>query len=154
MNENNRDYIVEKMCIKHIEQVADIEKECFVHPWSQASLQEELKKTGSFFYVATISGKTVGYIGMNTVLDEGYITNVAVLKEYRRKGIAKGLLYKIVDAAIQNNLSFITLEVRRSNTCAISLYSSYGFENVGERKNYYTNPTENAVLMTKYFIKP
>ena len=83
--------------------------------------------------------------------DEGYILNVAVLPRYCGQGIGKALVNTVLDYAENNNLAFVTLEVRVSNAPAISLYTSLGFEKVGERKNYYSNPTENALLLTKFY---
>ena len=115
-----------------IDAVAAIEAECFSHPWSKKSLEESLEKENSLFLVAVEDEKVIGYVGMEVIVDEGYIFNVAVSADY-------------------NSLCFITLEVRESNSAAISLYSKFGFIKAGERKNYYSDPTEAAVLMTKYF---
>ena len=84
------------------------------------------------------------------MLDEVCISNVAVLPEYRRKGIAKALLNALYER-VKPNASFITLEVRESNLGAIALYSELGYKNVGMRKNFYSDPTENAILMTLTF---
>ena len=100
----------------------------------------------SHFVVATVDEKVVGYMGLQVFCGEGYVTNVAVLPEYRRQGIAKMLIEK----QLQNDMSFITLEVRESNLPAIKLYEFCGFENVGIRPKFYTDPTENAIIMTKY----
>ena len=74
------------------------------------------------------------------------MTNFAVLPEYRRRGIAEAL----IAAQMKNDMRFITLEVRKSNAAAIALYEKSGFENVGIRPKFYTDPTEDAVIMTKY----
>ena len=102
-------------------------------------------------FIAVDNNTICGYCGLNTILDEGYITNVAVLESYRRQGIGKLLVNALIDFANEKNLAFLTLEVRKSHTPAINLYKNNGFEEVGERKNYYTSPLENALLMTKYF---
>lgn len=133
-----------------LSQIAKIEETCFAHPWSYDSLKAELYKDDAYFFAAVIEGKAVGYIGMNTVLDEGYIANVAVLPEYRERGIGQRLISYIILTAEENNLSFVTLEVRKSNEKAISLYRKNGFKEVGERKNFYSEPTENALLMTLF----
>ena len=112
-------------------------------------LREELGK--GIFLVAEQDGKTAGYVGCQTVLDEGYITNVAVRPECRRKGIAGKLLQVFLDFAQGNQLAFLTLEVRASNYDAIALYGSRGFRSVGRRKNYYEHPKEDAIIMTKEF---
>lgn len=134
----------------HLDDVYIIETECFSHPWSRQSLEEELNNETSLFLVAKEENGVIGYIGMSIVIDEGYIFNVAVREKYRNKGAATALINELVTYGKKNNFSFITLEVRESNLPAISLYSKFGFIKAGERKDYYSNPKENAILMTKY----
>ena len=90
---------------------------------------------------------------MHTVLDECYIANVAVRNKFRRLGIGASLLGTAEKAALYKNCSFISLEVRVSNTPAINLYEKHGYISQGQRKNFYSNPTENALIMTKTFSK-
>ena len=142
---------IEKMTSEHLEQVCKIEKECFSHPWSLQSLESELNNDTSYFLVATENDEVIGYIGMSVVIDEGYIFNVAVNVKHRKKGVATALVNELVTYGKKNNFYFITLEVRESNEKAKSLYSKFGFVKVGERKDYYSDPKENAILMTKYF---
>ncbi len=135
---------------EHIEGIAALEKECFSQPWSEVSLREELHKDNSNFLVAlNEDALVVGYIGFNFVLDEGYITNIAVAPKFRRCGIAQNLMNKIIAFAQSQRLSFISLEVRASNAAAISLYEKFGFEKAGVRKNFYALPQEDALIMTK-----
>ena len=133
-----------------LDDVYILETECFSHPWSKQSLEEELNNETSLFLVAKEENEVIGYIGMSIVIDEGYIFNVAVREKYRNKGVATALINELVTYGKKNNFSFITLEVRESNLPAISLYSKFGFIKAGERKDYYSNPKENAILMTKY----
>ena len=142
---------IEKMTKEHLESVYIIETECFSHPWSKQSLQNELNNDTSLFWVATENNDVIGYIGMSVVIDEGYIFNVAVSETHRKKGVGSALINELVTYGKKNNLCFITLEVRESNINAQSLYSKFGFIKVGERKNYYSEPKENAILLTKYF---
>ncbi|MEE0675329.1 MAG: ribosomal protein S18-alanine N-acetyltransferase [Ruminococcus sp.] len=142
---------LEKMTSAHIDGVCKIEEACFAHPWSRQSVESELANENSVFIVAVEGEKVIGYIGMSVVIDEGYIFNVAVDADFRRKGVGTALINELVTYGKKNNLCFITLEVRESNQAAISLYSDFGFIKVGERKNYYSDPAENAILMTKYF---
>ncbi len=130
--------------------VAELEKICFSAPWS-ATVLEESAKNGTTFFIAEANGDIAGYIGIDTVLDEGYITNIAVFPEHRKKGIASALLAHTENFAKENKLSFITLEVRVSNSPAIKLYEKHGFETAGKRKNFYINPTEDALILTKRF---
>lgn len=141
------DVTVEKMNESHLDDVAKIENACFAHPWSRKDLGAQLSIDTSHFIVASLNGRAVGYMGLQIFSGEGYVTNVAVLPEYRRRGIAEAL----VTAQMKNDMRFITLEVRKSNAAAIALYEKSGFENVGIRPKFYTDPTEDAVIMTKYF---
>lgn len=128
--------------------IAKIEQECFSDPWSERSIISEAE-SGSLFFVAEEQTIT-GYISCKLLLDEGYINNIAITKDYRNKGIGKMLLKTLIRAAENKKASFLTLEVRKSNTPAISLYKSLGFQEVGERKNFYCNPTEDALLLTLF----
>ena len=85
---------------------------------------------------------------MMYVIDEGYISNVAVSAKYRRQGVADALIDALNERAEALTLAFMTLEVRRSNLPAIRLYEKHGFAVVGSRKNYYDLPKEDALLMT------
>ena len=134
-----------------VDGVSGLEKECFSVPWSRKSISDELTNDTAHFFVAEQTGNVIGYIGTNIVADECYITNVAVTESERRKGVARLLLKKGEETAKEHGCRFITLEVRRSNKAAISLYSSQGYKECGIRKNYYTDPAEDAIIMTKFF---
>lgn len=135
---------IEKFEEKHLDGVEKIEKTCFAHPWSREDLQNQIGLDTSHFLVATVDGNVAGYMGLQIFGGEGYVTNVAVLPEYRKQGIAESLIRE----QMKNKMSFITLEVRESNLPAISLYTKFGFKNVGIRPNFYSAPTENAIIMT------
>ncbi len=135
---------------QHIKQIALLEQACFSTPWSEQAI-EEAYKSGTKFFVAEKNGAVLGYLGISVVLDEGYITNVAVFPEYRNQGVATKLLENLFCFAKENSLSFVSLEVRPSNENAISLYSRFGFKEEGRRKNFYTNPKEDALILTKRF---
>ena len=128
--------------------IAELEKECFSKPWSEKAILDA-RENNTIFLVAQQEEKIIGYAGLQIILDEGYITNVAVTKEHRCKGVAKALMEKLIEMAEEKNLAFVTLEVRESNLAAINLYKKFGFEKEGERKNFYENPKENAHIMTK-----
>ena len=132
----------------HLAALAEIEKACFHAPWSETMLREELDKC--IFLVAERDGQAIGYVGCQTVLDEGYITNVAVSPDCRRQGIGRALIEELAQRARAQGLSFVTLEARASNAPAIALYEGAGFVRVGVRKNFYTAPSEDAVLMTLF----
>lgn len=134
-----------------VKSIAEIERACFSKPWSEDGIREELTNENARFFVFKNNGEIAGYMGMHIVLDECYITNVAVLPSYRRQGIGEKLISYGESIAEKEGCAFITLEVRVSNSVAIALYEKSGFERVGERKNFYSDPTENALIMTKYF---
>lgn len=146
------DFLIEKMSPSHVGEIARLEKECFSTPWSEDGLKSELNNVFARFFVANYAGEIAGYVGAHNVLGEVYITNVAVFEKFRRNGVAKKLIDALLESAKAENGNFVTLEVRKSNIPAVSLYEKCGFEKVGERKNFYEKPRENAVLMT-YFIK-
>lgn len=131
--------------------VAAIERECFSQPWSEDMLAEELYNDNASFIVAVADDGTVlGYAGLTVVLDEGYINNIAVRSQYRRMGVADALLGTFINFA-EDHLAFLTLEVRASNDKAISLYTKNGFVQEGRRKDYYKDPKEDAIIMTRRF---
>lgn len=140
--------VIEKMSDTHITQIGKLETECFSVPWSENALREELTNEFARFFVALCDGEVAGYIGAHNILGEVYITNVAVFSKYRRRGIAETLIKNLICVSSSENADFITLEVRKSNIGAINLYTKMGFKNVGERKNFYENPREDALLMT------
>lgn len=89
-----------------------------------------------------------GFAGFWFVAGEAHIINIAVREQYRRQGIGELLLISMIDLAIELGAQLVTLEVRASNTTAQSLYSKYGFTQVGVRRGYYTDNREDGVLMT------
>lgn len=134
----------------HIDSIIEIENLCFSLPWTRTALENQMNAKNCLFLAAVDGSKVLGYIGLMTVLDEGYISNVAVAPQYRRCGIANALIDALMERT-KDSLAFMTLEVRESNAAAIALYKKHGFIPVGTRKNYYENPKENALLMTLFF---
>ena len=141
------------MTADHLDELERLERICFSRPWSRKMLSEELANECAAFLVAVepVTEKVVGYAGLLVMADEGYITNVAVFPEYRRRGVAEQLLAVFDRFARGNRLAFLTLEVRPSNTAAVALYRKWGFEEVGRRKNYYELPREDALILTKEY---
>ena len=136
---------------RHLPELETLEKRCFSLPWTEEMLMGQLPDDSHEFLAAeSETGGLLGYVGMMTVLDEGYISNVAVAPEQRRQGIADALITELLERAALRALSFVTLEVREHNEPAIALYAKHGFAPVGQRKNYYEAPVENAILMTKF----
>ena len=129
-------------------QIQRIEQQSFSVPWTEQMLRMQLAPDSHVFLTAATPDGVVGYIGMMYVLDEGYISNVAVRPDFRRRGVADALLRELETLARTLRLSFLTLEVRESNAPAISLYEKHGYHIAGRRKNYYEKPAEDALLMT------
>ena len=138
------------MTADHLDEVAELERICFPDPWSRNMLAGELDNA-AVLGALDDTGRVAGYAGLQVVLDEGTITNIAVRPEYRRQGVAHQLLAVFMNFAQGNRLAFLTLEVRASNYGAIALYGELGFRSVGRRKNYYEHPKEDAIIMTKEF---
>ena len=140
------------MTADHLDAVAALERICFSDPWSRNLLAAELDNDLSAFLVALDGeGEVAGYAGLQVVLDEGTVTNIAVRPDCRRRGVASQLLQVLLNFAQGNRLAFLTLEVRASNYDAIALYGSRGFRSAGRRKNYYEHPREDAIIMTRDF---
>lgn len=135
---------------KQLSQLEELEKLCFSLPWTREQLESQLPDGQHIFLVAVVGERVLGYVGMMYVLDEGYISNVAVSPEARRRGIGDALISELLLRAEEKALSFVTLEVRESNEAAIGLYQKHGFQKVGLRKKYYDLPKEDAILMTKF----
>lgn len=148
------------MTPSHIPAVANLESLCFSSPWSEALLLESLPLHSFWVALATEQnpplflekGELLGYTSVHNVLGEGYINNVAVSPKVRQLGVGGALVDQMI-AFGSNHLDFLSLEVRASNTSAISLYQSRLFQPIATRKNYYSNPTENALIMSYYFHK-
>lgn len=131
---------------ENIADILRIEQICFSTPWTEQGIAESIDNSNTYLYIATVDDSVAGYMGVQIFSGEGYVTNVATLPEYRRQGVAKALISEV----LKHDMEFLTLEVRESNITAINLYNSLGFEVVGKRPRFYREPTEDAVLMTKF----
>jgi ribosomal-protein-alanine N-acetyltransferase len=128
--------------------MAEMDILCFSAPWSEESFEKEIRENRLAFYiVAEINGIMVGYAGLWCIVDEGHITNVAVHPDFRRRGIGEALVSVLLDHTVRNGILSHTLEVRASNEAAITLYSKFGFQPAGFRKNYYEDNGEDAIIM-------
>lgn len=151
MEEQGQSITVVPMQPCHIEELERLEKECFSTPWSFDALVSELSNPLAVFRVAEIGGRVAGYVGMQHIVDEGYICNIAVFPQFRRLGVATRLMETLDEYAKENDMVSISLEVRESNVSAQQFYDKFDFEVVGHRKNFYSNPTEDALIMTKTY---
>ncbi len=136
------------MTVKDIPAVVAIEKEAFATPWTEEIFEHEMKGNNYAHYiVATIDEQVIGHCGMWVVLDECHITNIAVLKAYRGRGIGEQLLTEAQRLCKELQVGHMTLEVRVSNEVAQNMYRKLGFQNGGIRKNYYSDNREDALVM-------
>ncbi len=139
---------IQEMQLDDLEQVAEIERQNFSVPWTENGFFSFLLRSDTLFLVAKEEDQILGYMGIMMVLDEGEITNVSVAQTARRRGVGRLLVQTMLDKMRRAGLTMIHLEVRKSNTPAIRLYEQFAFVQDGERKNYYEEPTEDAVLMS------
>lgn len=142
--------LIQQSTPQDIPAIVKIESECFSEPWSEKAFQSAFTDGISYFISAKKGEIVVGYAGMYMILDEGYVYNLAVKKEFRGNKIGKKLVENLVSYSKSKNLSFLSLEVRKSNHLAIGLYQKSGFEIVGTRKNFYKFPKEDGIIMTNF----
>ncbi len=131
--------------------LAALARACFPEGADAAMLERLLSDGRHRFLLAEEDGTLLGYAWYESVLDEGYVGNVAVAAEHRRRGVGRALVADMLSDASSLGLAFLTLEVREGNLPARRLYESCGFQTVAVRKNYYERPWEDAVLMTAFF---
>lgn len=139
------------MAEEHILAVTQMEQVCFSVPWTEAGLRAELTSDTAVFRVALLNGVAAGYGGMHFVCGEGYIDNIAVLPAMRRHGIGEAVVQTLLNYAQSHNGHFVSLEVRESNVPAIALYTKLGFTKAGRRRSFYTQPSEDALILTRNF---
>lgn len=142
---------ITRMTRDDVPEIAELEKICFTLPWSEKSFRDEMANRLAIYFTAKDNGKCVGYEGFWNVSGEGDVTNVAVLPEYRRRGVGSSLVAEMIKTAEKLKLEMLTLEVRKSNAAAQKLYKKFGFEILGERKRYYSDNGEDAYIMTRTF---
>lgn len=130
-----------------IDGILEVENKSFTTPWSKTMFEDELYNLNAHYLVIEVMGKIVGYVGFWKIIDEGHITNIAVHPDYRGAGHGKALISALIQKAKEMGIIAVTLEVRKSNVVAISLYESFGFVSSGVRKNYYSDNNEDALIM-------
>ncbi|WP_105616624.1 ribosomal protein S18-alanine N-acetyltransferase [Vallitalea okinawensis] len=138
-----------QMSEEHIEDVHLVEAASFREPWSKQAFTNEINNPLALYLVGINEDELIAYMGMWVIGDEAHITNIAVKPSYRGLGYGKELLLRAIDETSDRGCISMTLEVRASNEPAISLYRKQGFEVAGRRKNYYSHPKEDALIMWK-----
>ncbi len=130
-----------------LEDITFIESVSNIPSWTNEMFEAEFAKKNAFFYGIFYNRKVVGFLLVNTVVDEVHILKFGILPEFRYKGLGKKLLAYVVDDIKQKGQKYVWLEVRKSNNIALKLYSSQGFRLQGLRKEYYANNNEDAYIM-------
>ena len=138
---------------EHCEILAELEKLCFSRPWSQKAIEDEVNNPNAFFVTAVDEEKILGYGGMHCTHQESYIDNIAVFGHQRKKGVGTAIVKALVQEAQRRGAEYISLEVRPSNRPAVGLYTKLGFMEEGRRRNFYSDPTEDALILTRRFPK-
>ena len=144
---DNAKIIIEKMKESDADFVERIEKDCGLGEWGKNVYLSELKRPEALLFVAKNKDETIGFVSARLITKIVEILNIAVLPEYRKRGIGNLLLKKILQNARSSGCESCWLEVRESNTAARNFYQTSGFEIAGKRKNYYSNPAEDAILL-------
>lgn len=146
---------IQKTQAAHAMTLHVIEQELFSDPWSIDDIIYETMQEYSICFVAMDDATTpptiAGHVSMRHIINEGYISNLAVSKAYQKQGIGSMLMDALFEAAADRQMVGLTLEVRISNKPAIALYTKFGFQEEGIRKNYYTKPREDALVLWRYF---
>lgn len=143
----SNDIIYRKAVCADADGIHHVEKNCFASPWSKYSIENDVCINASAMYVVAVSGgRVIGFCGVHFILDEGHIVNVAVLNEYRGRGIGRALVRKMLGLS-PVHIAHFTLEVRVSNAPAIKIYELLGFKSAGVRPGYYRDTREDALIM-------
>ena len=135
------------MKAEHAAKIAELEKICFTDPWSEKEIACEVENPAARFFVAMCGDEIAGYAGMMYAADFAGVCNIAVVPEYRRKGIGRKLMNVLIETCRELNVAVVSLEVRESNIAAQKLYEELGFVRVGTRKGFYSSPKEDALVM-------
>lgn len=136
------------MAQNDLDKVLEIEKQSFVNPVSKNKLIKEISYNHlARYYIMLLDDIIIGYFGMWIISDEGHILNIAIDPKYRGKGYGNDLLIELIKIAKENLVNKLTLEVRETNEPAKNLYKKYNFKVLGRRKDYYREPTEDALIM-------
>ncbi|MBM4136735.1 MAG: ribosomal-protein-alanine N-acetyltransferase [Nitrospira sp.] len=138
---------IRQMYPTDIPEVVNIERTIFTTPWSETSFLQEINNLYSIKKVAVLNNTTIGYVCANHILNENHILNLAVHPEFRRCGIATKLTKEVLKELKEKGCDFVYLEVRGSNLSAKKFYEKLGFVIVAIRKDYYTLPREDAIIM-------
>lgn len=125
----------------------EMENACFPDPWSGKAIRGTMREAGGFFLVAELGKRLAGYLNASFILDECNLNRICVLPEQRKTGMGAEMMAELVKKCREMGTVRIVLEVRKSNIAAQRLYERFGFVLLGERANFYENPTEAGLIM-------
>ena len=141
--------IIKPLTEEYVDQVCVLEEEAFSMPWHKESFLEMIANENACYLVALVGEEVVASCGLRHIVGEGEITNVVTKSTMRGKGVGRQILLRLLEEGSKMGAEAFTLEVRVSNAPAIHLYESLGFVSEGVRKNFYEEPTEDALIMWK-----
>ncbi len=147
MKPEDTGYTISPMTPADLDAVATLERQVFTYPWSREMFRRELLRTDGNYLVAKRGSELIGYLGLVRILDEAHVTTISVRPDCRHRGVAMGLMLRMLDDLESSDVRWLTLEVRKSNRAAINLYHRFGFRVRGERKKYYLDNYEDAYIM-------
>ena len=134
---------------QEIEEIARLEQEIFPDPWSLTALRDTWNQKQAQILGAWLDGQMAGYVIVYFAADESEFARIAVDEKVRRQGVAGALLDEMERVLAVKGIARLMLDVRKSNAAALRFYLSRGFKEDGVRKNFYTNPIEDAILMSR-----
>jgi [ribosomal protein S18]-alanine N-acetyltransferase len=145
---NHSPLVIESMADSDVKEVLRIEQQSFSTQWPSNAFYQELHDNKlAHYFVGRMDNRVVAYGGIWVILEDSHITTIAVHPGYRGRKYGEVMLLRLLDEAIERGASWMTLEVRESNTVAQNLYRKYGFTTVSTRKGYYSDNNENALVM-------
>lgn len=139
--------VVLRLSVESVPDLTAIERESNRPPWNAKLFASEFDNTHSTVYGVRSAGELAGFVVCHVVLDEAHLLNVAIAKRFRGQGLGRQLLAGVLEDLKLRGILWVTLEVRRSNHVAKNLYQSLGFQEVGIRKQYYTDDGEDGFTM-------
>ncbi|MGN0432027.1 MAG: ribosomal protein S18-alanine N-acetyltransferase [Lachnospiraceae bacterium] len=145
----NREILVRPMQKEDVPAISKLEEEAFSMPWKPEDFLDMVDREGSLYVTALCDGKVIGCCGVTNACGDGDINNVVVAEDWRGQGVGKKMLETLMEWGKRIGIENYTLEVRVSNTPAIRLYESLGFESAGIRPGFYDRPKEDASIMWK-----
>ena len=147
MSTRSTEVTFQKLAVSDLDDVQEIERACFITPWSKSAFLNEIHFERSIFKTLKIENRLIGYGGFWIVLDEIHISNIAIHPDYQRQGFGRMLLTHLLEEAVARGAMHASLEVRRSNKAALKLYGDFGFGVITVRRKYYQDTREDALVM-------